>query len=310
MTKVEAATLAEAYEEAARKLNCSVADLNYEVIQHPSNGILGFMKKSAIIVVECTKQIEEAPKRTEEPTYTNRIVPTKEAETTPKKEPQRVERVERVERPPRVERVEKVEEKPTPAPSTPVISQSDDILNSFFDTKSYQNEPKEEKIILSPTTPQNNFELATKIENEFKVLFSYSCFDIDTIEVGVVDNTALIFIDGNDAALLIGKEGYRYNAISYMLFNWLYAKHNLYLKLEIAQFLTTQHEMIKSYIEPVIEYVKVKGRGKTRPLDGILVQIALEQLREAFPDKYVAVKSSRDGRRFVLINEFNSRNEG
>ena len=144
------------------------------------------------------------------------------------------------------------------------------------------------------------------VENQLKELLSHSCFDIDVVEVDVRDNTALIFIDGNDAALLIGKEGYRYNALSYMLFNWLHTKYELFIKLEIAEFLTTQQEMIRNYIKPVIENVEKNGKGKTRFLDGILVQIALEQLRERFPDKYVAVKTAREGKKFVVINEFNN----
>ena len=64
--------------------------------------------------------------------------------------------------------------------------------------------------------------------------------------------------------------------------------------------------MIRKYIQPVIGNVEKQGRGKTRFLDGILVQIALEQLRERFPDKYVAVKTAREGKKFVVINEFNS----
>ncbi len=95
-----------------------------------------------------------------------------------------------------------------------------------------------------------------------------------------------------------------------MLFNWLHTKYDLYVKLEIAQFLTTQQEMIHNYIKPVIEFVNENGRGKTRPLDGILVQIALEQLREVFPNKYVAVKTGREGRKFVIINDFNTKRNG
>jgi spoIIIJ-associated protein len=146
------------------------------------------------------------------------------------------------------------------------------------------------------------------IEDQLKELLSHSCFEIDVVEVDVRDNTALIFIDGDDAALLIGKEGYRYNALSYMLFNWLHTKYELFIKLEIAEFLTSQQEMIRNYIKPVIENVEKHGRGKTRSLDGILVQIALEQLREAFPNKYVAVKTGREGKKFVVINEFNNKN--
>jgi spoIIIJ-associated protein len=91
-----------------------------------------------------------------------------------------------------------------------------------------------------------------------------------------------------------------------MIFNWLHTKYELFIKLEIAEFLTTQQEMIRNYIKPVIENVEKNGKGKTRFLDGILVQIALEQLRERFPDKYVAVKTGREGKKFVVINEFNT----
>jgi spoIIIJ-associated protein len=92
-----------------------------------------------------------------------------------------------------------------------------------------------------------------------------------------------------------------------MLFNWLHTKYELFIKLEIAAFVTTQEEMIRNMLKPVIENVQKNGKAKTRFLDGILVQIALEQLREAFPEKYVAVKTSRDGKKFVVINDFNKK---
>jgi spoIIIJ-associated protein len=124
--------------------------------------------------------------------------------------------------------------------------------------------------------------------------------------VDVFRGIAHIFIDGEDAALLIGKEGYRYNALSYMFFNWINAHYNLYIKLEIAEFIQSQEEMIINYLKPIIEHIQQKGRGKTKPLDGILVQIALELLRAEFPNKYVAIKTARDGRKFIIINDFNS----
>ncbi|MCW8822110.1 MAG: protein jag, partial [Sulfurovum sp.] len=184
--------------------------------------------------------------------------------------------------------------------------EKDAIVDSFFEVdhhdKAEKVEALEEETIVYD-------ELALMIEDQLKELLSHSCFEIDVVEVDVRDNTALIFIDGDDAALLIGKEGYRYNALSYMLFNWLHAKYELFIKLEIAEFLTTQQEMIRNYIKPVIENVEKQGKGKTRFLDGILVQIALEQLRERFPDKYVAVKTGREGKKFVVINEFNNNNK-
>ncbi len=284
MKKVEAPTLEEAYEKAATQLACSITDLQYEVVQYPSKGILGFLKKKAIIVATCkssSKQEAKVKKEDIAPLISKEESVASEILTTVKQEA--------------------VKEEADTINTVQVSSEKDAVLDSFFETNSDEREEEvvEESIVYD--------ELALIIENQLKELLSHSCFEIDVVEVDVRDNTALIFIDGDDAALLIGKEGYRYNALSYMLFNWLHTKYELFIKLEIAEFLTSQQEMIRNYIKPVIENVEKHGRGKTRSLDGILVQIALEQLREAFPDKYVAVKTGREGNKFVVINEFNNK---
>jgi len=288
MKKVEALTLEEAYEKAAAQLACSITDLEYEVIQHPSKGILGFLKKKAIIVATCKSSFKQEEKTKKEDVATTLISEEEsvasEILTTVKQEA--------------------VKEELDSLDTLQVNSEKDAVLDSFFETKSDESEEEvtEESVVYD--------ELALMIEDQLKELLSHSCFEIDVVEVDVRDDTALIFIDGNDAALLIGKEGYRYNALSYMLFNWLHTKYELFIKLEIAEFLTSQQEMIRNYIKPVIENVEKHGRGKTRSLDGILVQIALEQLREAFPNKYVAVKTGKEGNKFVVINEFNNKNNG
>lgn len=284
MKKVEAPTLEEAYTKASEVLECSISELQFEVVQHPSKGILGFMKKNAIIVATCksslsNKRAKSTALPTEEESVASEILATVQ---------------------------ENIVDESSTENHTVVIDETvqerDAVLDSFFEPGS-KDEPEaevyeEESIVYD--------ELGQLIEQQLGELMGHSCFDIDVVEVDVRDNTALIFIDGEDAALLIGKEGYRYNALSYMLFNWLHTKYELFIKVEIAEFLTTQQEMIKSYIKPVIENVEKNGKGKTRFLDGILVQIALEQLRERFPDKYVAVKTSKEGKKFVVINEFNN----
>ncbi|MCF6244636.1 MAG: Jag N-terminal domain-containing protein [Sulfurovum sp.] len=259
MKKVEAQTLEEAYTKASKVLECSISELHYEVVQYPSKGILGFLKKNAIIMAKCKNEnIHLSEVKSEEEDIATEILSVVKEEY------------------------------------------ASEVVEYPFqeDEESFE----EENIVYD--------ELALLIENQLKVLFSHSCFDIDVIEVDVRDNTALIFIDGEDAALLIGKEGYRYNALSYMIFSWLHTKYELFIKLEIAEFITKQQEMIRSYIKPVIETVENTGRAKTRFLDGILVQIALEQLREKFPNKYVAVKTTKDGKKFVVINDFNNKNNG
>jgi len=285
MKKVEADTLEEAYQKAATLLECSITELQYEVIQYPSRGILGLLKKKAIIVASCkTKSI---PKDS-----------IKEQNKEDTKELSIQEEVAK-------EIVDSIQEDDTIKQKLSNIDdikvKNDVILDNFF-----SSDTQEENDTTQDSEIQINKELSTLIEKELKDLIEVSCFDIDVVEVDVVDNIAYIFMDGEDAALLIGKEGYRYNALSYMIFNWLNSKYDLYIKLEIAEFISSQREMIKNYIKPVIEQVYSEGRAKTRFLDGILVQLALEELRDEFPNKYVAIKTAKNGKRFVVINDFNS----
>ena len=298
MKKVEADTLEEAYQKAATQLACSITDIEYEVIQHPSKGLFGFLKKKAIIVATCKNTVNHTEEKkalkpdfvSEEESVATAIISEVQKDS------------------------ETVEELPKDVKKEIAknIVKNDVVIDNFFAADHEEDisdddveyEVEEESIVEESIVYD---ELALLIENQLKELLSHSCFDIDIVEVDVRDNTALIFIDGEDAALLIGKEGYRYNALSYMLFNWLHTKYELFIKLEIAEFLTSQQEMIRNYIKPVIENVEKNGKGKTRSLDGILVQIALEQLREVFPNKYVAVKTGREGNKFVVINEFNNK---
>ena len=299
MKKIEAKTLEEAYAKAANIFDCSVTDLEYEIVQYPSSGFLGIGAKSAVIVAACrTRNRAEKPST---PSHSDR-------RSAPKK-PQK--KTEQPAQSPRKEtRPTPPEQQPLKKESTsrPKTSESESvILNAFFD----DGEKKQDKSMAEnaeETKPTlSNQELSITIEERLGTLMRSTCFDIDTVEVDVIDGTAYIFIDGEDAALLIGKEGYRYNALSYLLYNWIHNEYGLYIKLEIAQFLASQQEMIRNYIQPVIEHVHQSGWGKTRPLDGILVQIALEQLREEFPHKYVAIKRTKQGERYILINEFNKR---
>ena len=294
MKKVEADTLEEAYQEAATQLACSITDIKYEVIQHPSKGLFGFLKKKAIIVATCKNERAvtdenisvEVPFISEEESVATEILSVVKEEVS--------------------EEIQKDIEENIQEEVTARVPENDVVIDNFF---AVDKEEVEEEITEEESAEESIIydELALMIEDQLKELLAHSCFDIDIVEVDVRDNTALIFIDGEDAALLIGKEGYRYNALSYMLFNWLHTKYELFIKLEIAEFLTSQQEMIRNYIKPVIENIEKNGKGKTRSLDGILVQIALEQLREAFPNKYVAVKTGREGNKFVVVNEFNNK---
>jgi spoIIIJ-associated protein len=137
------------------------------------------------------------------------------------------------------------------------------------------------------------------VKEQINILFKDICFDINVIDVSVYDeNTLLVEFTGADAALMIGKEGYRYKALSYMLFNWINAVYGMQLRLEIEE------ESISRYLINVCDVIDQDGRAQTKVLDGVLVQIALKQLRDRYPDRYVAIRSTRDGGKFIIINSY------
>ena len=309
MKRIEADTLEEAYSKAAKELSCSVTEINYEIVQHPTSGVMGLFKKTAIII---------AVKKSVSSRETS-------ADLSALKEEAKKEILEEKETP--VERVKteknitskpkaKISKKPKVKKTTVDIKKfekRDEIVDTFFASEETEK-VVEEKLETVETVvfdddrdvPENK-ERSIEIERKIQHLMKVACFEIDTVEVDVFNGIAHIFIDGEDAALLIGKEGYRYNALSYMFFNWINAQYNLYIKLEIAEFIQAQEEMIDNYLKPIAEHILEHGKGKTKPLDGILVQIALEKLRAMFPNKYIAIKTGKDGKKFIIINNFNTR---
>jgi len=301
MKRIEADTLEEAYSKAAKELACSVTELNYEIVQYPTSGVMGLFKKTAIIIA-VKKNIVT---REEEPRE-------EKIEEVISKEKEEVVVAKAVDEPlpPKVNSIENL-----------VSTNNDTIVDNFFNDSVKEKVEKKEPIEKIENLKEDSTELifdddrdhpenrerSIEIENKLLKLMGVACFHIDTVEVDVFNGIAHIFIDGEDAALLIGKEGYRYNALSYMLFNWINAEYNLYIKLEISEFIQAQEEMIDNYLKPIAEHIIEHGRGKTKPLDGILVQIALEKLRAMFPNKYIAIKTGKDGKKFIIINDFNSK---
>jgi spoIIIJ-associated protein len=283
MKRIEADTLEEAYSKAAKALACSVTEINYEIIQYPTSGVMGLFKKTAIIIA--VKKIVEVK---EQPIQEKKKEKVAEVVLEEKEEIPVTKTVEKP-LPKRVETIEKL------------VPKNDAIVDNFFndDVKEKEEVKKTESVEIKESGRENSEELvfdddrahpenrerSIDIENKILKLMDVACFHIDTVEVDVFNGIAHIFIDGEDAALLIGKEGYRYNALSYMLFNWINAEYNLYIKLEISEFIQAQEEMIDNYLKPIAEHIIEHGRGKTKPLDGILVQIALEKLRAMFPNK-------------------------
>jgi spoIIIJ-associated protein len=264
MVKIEASNLEDAYAQAAGELNCSVTQLEVEIVQYPSKGFLGLFSKPAIIVANkiASPAVSEPRPTVAEP-----------AVRTPAAEPETVEAAAEAD----------AEEEEALQP----FGTQTNVEAGFFEEG------------------QSAEEIAGAVREDINRLFATACFDIDPVAVSVYDETTLLVeFTGRDAALLIGKEGYRYKALSYMIFNWINTKYQMQLRLEIAEFLKNQEESINRYLVGVCENIDHDGRAQTKILDGVLVQIALRELRERYPEKYVAIRSTRDGSKFIIVNDY------
>ncbi len=291
MIKIEAVTLEGAFKDAAAALDCSVTQLAVEIVQAPSSGFLGFFKKKAIIVATIKNELPNEKKDIQ------KINASQNSQTSVSKEDEA--------------QTHKILND-TIMPTSFVSDQDEDELeedlaNGLAYTADYDDEyddvATEEEI-----TPVIDIQSVVKeVEVEINKLFDLICFDIDKIEVSAYDKeTLLIEFKGEDAALLIGKEGYRYKALSYMIFNWINTKYDVQLRLEIAEFLKNQEESVARYLTNVYENIDRDGRAQTKILDGVLVQIALKELRERYPDKYVVIRSTKDGLKYIIVNDYHN----
>lgn len=397
--KIEAKNLQDALLVAASQLECSVLDLEYEVIQHHKDGFLGLFQRNAIIEARCKKRKfdKKYPKkrdfgekyssnsryndRYDEPYKPQRKdIPSYEKSYENKAFDERVNRyddyeskfssIQRDETP--QEKAEKPRKsyesydksyekksfngakgykistddepiKPTPRanesakafrPSAESIKQEpqgfeNDKIFGINHKQFVNDEPDEEQ---TPSAPLPKSKYVVKDDEIFNSFHKESVpnpklyideiriqldklikageFGVKITELSVYDKDSIyIKLEGEDAALLIGKEAYRYKALSYLLHNWINSRYNLLIRLEIADFLRNQSQSMDFYLQGIIERVEATGRAQTKPLDGVLVKLALEKLRERFPNKYVGIRQNDDDEKFVIINDFFKKDE-
>ncbi len=171
--------------------------------------------------------------------------------------------------------------------------------------------PQEE--IITPKPPKKNLKEEShngdklhEIKQELKDLLSHLPYKINKVEVSLYEpGVLLIDIDGEDSALLIGEKGYRYKALSYLLFNWIHPAYGYNIRLEISTFLQNQEKVMDTQLQSTIMTVHEVGKGQMKAPDGVLTYIALKKLRKAFPNKYVSIKTNLNDEKYIVINDFN-----
>lgn len=185
--------------------------------------------------------------------------------------------------------------------------------NNIEEKKQLETEtPQEERI--TPKPPKKNLKEEShngdklhEIKQELKDLFSHLPYKINKVEVSLYEpGVLLINIDGEDSALLIGEKGYRYKALSYLLFNWIHPAYGYSIRLEISTFLQNQEKVMEAQLQSTIMTVHEVGKGQMKAPDGVLTYIALKKLRKAFPNKYVSIKTNLNDEKYIVINDFNN----
>ncbi len=207
-----------------------------------------------------------------------------------------------------VKEVQEVKEESVKETNTKEIHQSaeEKKQNSEIET------PQEE--IITPKPPKKNLKEEShngdklhEIKQELKDLFSHLPYKINKVEVSLYEpGVLLIDIDGEDSALLIGEKGYRYKALSYLLFNWIHPAYGYNIRLEISTFLQNQEKVMEAQLQSTIMTVHEVGKGQMKAPDGVLTYIALKKLRKAFPNKYVSIKTNLNDEKYIVINDFNN----
>ncbi len=269
----EANTLEEAYEKASLEFSCSIVNLKIDIVQYPSKGIFGLFSKQAIIKAKLIKKDHNIKKKK---SIKRKNINIESFDNAVEEKQQDI-------------KLEKHNIKTV---------KDEKIFNDFYDKK-------EETVLNELVIKKDHHKSIQEIKIKVNELFSYLCYDIEEIKVDIIeDNLVYIEFSGKDSALLIGKEGYRYKALSYLLFNWINEKYGMMIRLEVAKFLSNQEEAMNNYLIPVIETIKTEGFYKTKILDGILVHITLKRLREEFPNKYVAIKTNHNNEKYILVNEY------
>ncbi|UOR60779.1 Jag N-terminal domain-containing protein [Helicobacter pylori] len=174
-------------------------------------------------------------------------------------------------------------------------------------------ETPQEKIT-TPKPPKKNLKEEShngdklhEIKQELKDLFSHLPYKINKVEVSLYEPCVLLIdIDGEDSALLIGEKGYRYKALSYLLFNWIHSAYGYNIRLEISTFLQKQEKVMDTQLQNTIMTVHEVGKGQMKAPDDVLTYIALKKLRKAFPNKYVSIKTNLNDEKYIVINDFNN----
>ena len=291
MIKIVCDTLEEVYLEASQRLECTIDDLHIDIVQYPRN-IFGIIKKKAIAIASKKEKDSTSPTNSallstytlcqETPHTSCDAIEQKPQECTQEEAPTDCDAIKDA------------------LANNDIVCSDDNILNSFYSSECSTacQEPTQDA-----TLDKN--QILIDIKATIEDVFCLDCVECEVVEVSFYnEKTIYIKLKGKDASLLIGKNGYRYKAISYLMFFYIFSTYKLFVKMEIDEFLANQTQMIKKHLREFVKQVETTGYGRTDVFDGVLLHLGVEHLREVFPHKMVVIKGDDQNNRFIKVSDF------
>ncbi len=284
MTKIfEADTLDEAYKQISQDIDIPISKLDIEVVQTQSAGILGMMKKSAILKVHLPDEAQDTQQSKTDAVVTTAQEPkptqSSEADTPPPQD------------------IPQAKARQHTRPTRQTTRQDDKDIVSHQPLEFIDKEPQiKYKVIEDDDTKD--------IRPKLDKLLSIYCLDINIDKLHKTDDhTLYIKLIGDDAKILIGTKGFRYDSLSFMLNSWLKRKYNLDSRLEILQYLQNKQHKVAQLLEKFYEDVTGYGYGTTVELSGQYLRIAIDLIQHKFPDRQLIFEETQKGRKTIKIDD-------
>ncbi len=147
-------------------------------------------------------------------------------------------------------------------------------------------------------------DMIDEIKAKLKKLFDSYCCDVDVVLVKLEgENSVYVKLDGQDAKIIIGTKGFRYDALSFMLHGWLKKCYNKTIKLEVLDYLKNKELYTQELLEGFFEKVDEFGRASTKPFSSRHLRVAVGVIKKRYPDKNLIFEAINERQKIITIDD-------
>ena len=296
-------TVEEALQAAISELGVEEKDVEMEVLEKPSKGILGFFGNKPARIKVTLKEVPKAEIVGESPTIINfRTVPSLDTLPTVDDEPSAGE----------INSETKVDAENKLDTENKIDAESDVKTESDIDTENKvdaESEVKAESEDVTSAVADNveNFETVDReeiIERAKKFLFDvYAAMNVELkIDVSEVDENVILNLTEKKSAALIGKHGQNLDALQYLT-NLAANKNSLYkvrFILDVGDYRERREEILKKMAKSAADrVVRTRKEVKMEPMsrhERLIIHTALQDNKRVETHSY----GTEPGRHIVV----------